>query len=373
MVTPQSAQSASGRRFLIACGGTGGHLFPGISIAQELQRRGHDVLLLVSPKEIDRRALEPHPHLARRQIAMSGMPRPLSLAMIGFLFKFWKAYRTCRKLVRQHQADAVLGMGGFTSMPPILAAHRLGKPTFIHESNSIPGKANRLTARFCSAVFVGMEVCQRHFPDKTCHLVGTPVRDELREPGDAASARQRFGLRPDRFTMLVMGGSQGAQGLNRAVCTALPELDPERIQFLHLTGKEGEEEVRQAYAQTGLTHHVAPFCDDMHAVLHSADGALCRSGASSLSELAFFGIPSILVPYPFAAENHQTFNAKPLADAGAALLCPESELTGPRLAELIRTHLLEAKAREAMQKNLQSFSSHDANIKICDIMEAQTA
>lgn len=373
MTAPDSSQGAPGKRFLIACGGTGGHLFPGISIAQELRRRGHAVLLLVSEKEIDRRALEPHPELERRQIAMSGMPRPLSPAMLGFLHKFWRAYRDSRKLIRDFRADAVLGMGGFTSTPPIMAGRRLGKPTFIHESNSIPGKANRLTARYCSAVFVGMEVCQKHFPGKTCHLVGTPVRDELRKPGEPRAARQRFGLHPDRFTMLIVGGSQGARGLNRAVYAALPEFQPDEIQFLHLSGVEDEAEVRAAYEKTGLTHHVAAFCDQMHDALHAADAALCRSGASTLSELAYFGTPAILVPYPHAAENHQTFNAQPLHQAGAAILCQQADLSGSRLATLIRERLLDPKERAAMRKSLQSFSSHDANIKICDIMEAHAA
>lgn len=367
------ARANSPKRFLIACGGTGGHLFPGISIAQELRRRGHHTQLLVSEKPIDQRALQAHPELDSRQIAMIGMPKLLSPAMLGFLLKFWKTYRACRRIVRDFEADAVLGMGGFTSMPPILAAHRLGRPTFIHEANSIPGKANRLTAKYCSAVFVGMEVCRPHFPGKTCHMVGTPVREELKAPIDREAALASFGLHPDRFTLIVMGGSQGAQGLNRAVISSLPHLSKDEIQWLHLTGEGDEAEVRAAFDQHGFTHHTAAFCDRMAEALTVSDGALCRSGASSMSEFAHFGIPSILVPYPHAAENHQFFNAKPVADAGAGILCPQDELSGERLAEMLRDSFFSAEKRNAMKKSLQSFSSDDANIKICDIMEAQIA
>lgn len=373
MMDTNTSTTASPKRFLIACGGTGGHLFPGISIAQELKRRGHQVLLLVSEKKIDQRALEAHPDLESRQISMIGKPRTLSPAMVKFLLKFWKTYRSCKGLVREFQADAVLGMGGFTSMPPIMAAKKLGKPTFIHESNAIPGKANKLTAKYCSAVFLGMDVCEAHFPDKTCHVVGTPVRDALREPVDRTAALASFGLSPDKRTMLVMGGSQGARGVNDAVCDALGDLDPAQVQMLHLTGAEDESRVRAAYGKTAFTHHVAAFCDRMAEALTVADLALCRSGASTMSELAHFGIPSILVPYPFAAENHQTFNAKPFDDGGAAVLCPQDSLDGPKLATLLREKFLVDESLRAMREKMHSFSSDDANIKICDIMEAQTA
>ena len=360
------------KRFLIACGGTGGHLFPGISVAQELKRRGHEVLLLVSEKAIDQRALQAHPELESRQISMVGKPRTLSPAMLKFLFKVWKTYRHCKGLVREFQADAVLGMGGFTSLPPIMAAKHLGKPTFIHESNAIPGKANKLTARYCSTVFVGMDVCTQHFPGKTCHVVGTPVRDGLKVSIDRAEALASFGLSPDKKTLLVMGGSQGARGVNEAMTGALSELDPKAIQIIHLTGKDDEVTVREAYEKTAFSHHVAPFCDRMGEALTSADIVISRSGASSMSELAHFGIPSILIPYPHAAEDHQTFNAKPFAEAGAAVLCPQGDLKAAELARLIRQDFLDLEKYEAMQRKMHSFSSDDANIKICDIMEAQT-
>ncbi len=360
------------KAFLIACGGTGGHLFPGISVAQELRRRGHRVKLLVSEKAIDQRALQGHPDLDSEQVPMIGMPKLLSFAMLGFLFKFWKTRKHCAHIVHEFGADAVLGMGGFTSMPPIMAARSQGKPTFIHESNAIPGKANRLTAKYCSAVFLGMEVCKVHFPNRTCHVVGTPVRDSLREPRDKDESLAFFDLKPGKHTILVMGGSQGARGLNEALCEALPFVPSEALQAIHLTGKDDEAKVRAAYEKAEVAHHVAPFCDRMDDALAAADSAICRSGASSLSELAYFGLPSILVPYPYAAEDHQTHNATPFANAGAAVLSQEADLTGEKLAGMIQKHFLEPEAHGEMQRKMREFSSESANIKICDIMEAQT-
>ena len=360
------------KRFVIACGGTGGHLFPGISVAEELRRRGHEILLLVSEKAIDQRALHAHPHLDSRHIPIIGMPRPLSFAMLGFLLKLWKAYRHCQKILRQFQPHAVLGMGGFTSLPPVMAGRKMGRPTYIHESNAIPGKANRLAAKRCCAVFLGMGECARHFPKETCHLVGTPIRDGLREAVDRRAARASFGLEPDKFTMLVMGGSQGARALNHAACQALDHLDPKAIQLLHLTGIHDLAQVRAIYESSHFTHYVTAFCDRMAEALASADASLCRSGASSMGELAHFGIPGILVPYPLAAEDHQTHNARPFAEAGAAVLCRQRDLTGAKLAEIIRGKFLVDAERQTMGKKMRSFSSNDANIKICDIMEAQT-
>ena len=367
MATTQS------KSFIIACGGTGGHLFPGISVAQEMKRRGHSVLLLVSEKAIDQRALEGHPDLESRQMAMTGKPKTLSSAMLSFIVKFWKAKRACAKLIKEMKADAVLGMGGFTSMPPIMAARGLGIPTFIHESNAIPGKANKLTAKYCSAVFLGMEACRHHFANNTCHVVGTPVRESLRGPVDREKSLAHFQLDPHTPTMLVMGGSQGASGLNKAVCDALPELDGESLQVIHLTGADEEAKVREAYEKCGMKAHVAGFCDRMDDALAVSEMAICRSGASSLSELAYFGIPSILIPYPYAAEDHQTFNAKPYVDGGAAILCCEKDLSGPDLAAQVREKFLDRAERGEMQRKMKDFSSDSANIKICDIMDSQTS
>lgn len=357
--------------FLIACGGTGGHLFPGIAVAQELRRRAHRPVLLVSEKKIDALALEAHPELERRVIPMIAKPNLLSLSMLRFLGRAWSTYRACAKLIREYQANAVLGMGGFTSLFPIKAGYRAKLPTFIHESNAIPGKANKRTAKYCSAVFLGLNECGRFFPGKTCHVVGTPVRESFHHPVDLAAARGQFGLSEDKTTILIMGGSQGALALNRAVAGMLPLLDPQRWQCLHLTGPQDFEEVKSFYSQSSIQHFVSPFCSQMERAYSLADLAISRSGASSLTELAFFAIPSILVPYPFAAEDHQTRNAEAFTKPGAAILLSQTNLTGEVLAKTLLDQLGTPTKRESYRRNLKHLVVDDAVVRICNLMEGQ--
>ena len=213
-------------KFVIAAGGTGGHLFPGLAVGEVLLKRGHDVMIIVSEKEIDAVATSGRSEFKVEKVAGIGLQRKTPLGLVQFARKFYAGYQQCRKLFRQFQPDAVLGMGGFTSLAPILAGRGRGVPTFVHESNAIPGKANRLNARFCTAVLLGFEECAQHFPKSNCKVTGTPVRQSLTERVDRTSALAEFSLQPDRKTILVMGGSQGARGINRAMTAALETINP---------------------------------------------------------------------------------------------------------------------------------------------------
>ena len=312
-------------KIVIACGGTGGHLFPGIAVGVELQRRGHHVLLLVSEKAIDSVALEDHPDLRFEKLPAVGMPRWFSPRVFTFAARFWRTLRETRRIVRGFGADAVLGMGGFTSLPPVLAGRRSGAATFIHESNAVPGKANRLTARFCSVVLLGLEACARHFSGRTVRVVGTPLRRSMLEPVPRAEAARFFNLDPERQTVLLMGGSQGAHGVNAALVSGFEHLDPQCVQLIALTGAADESMVREAAARRGLPAFVAPFSGRLDLAYAAADLCVARAGGSSLAELAHFGLPAILIPYPFAADDHQTRNAEIFSNAGAAVLVRQDE------------------------------------------------
>lgn len=359
------------RRVIIACGGTGGHLFPGIAVAEALRRKGHAVLLLISEKEIDALAAKGHGDLEFRRLPAVGMGRLLSLKTLKFLMTSWSGYRQCRSIVREFRANAVLGMGGFTSTPPIVAGRRLGCRTFIHESNAIPGKANRLTARFCDVVLLGVEDCAAHFPARETRIVGTPVRTTLREPVDRAAALREFGLAAGRRTLLIMGGSQGARNVNRLVGEALRDLDAELFQVIHITGPADHAEVTAAYRDNGvaLTAAIVPFLHAMHHAYALADLAISRSGASSLAELAFFGVPSIVIPYPFAAEDHQRRNAEGFSRRGAAVLLDEKGLTGAALGKTVRDLFSERGRLETMSANASRLAVKDAAEKICEVIE----
>ena len=248
---------------VIACGGTGGHLFPGLAVAEELRDRGHEALLVVSEKAIDSLALGEHPEFRCEKLPSIGMPSPLSPAFVKFLKRSWESLRTCRALYRRHRPAVVLGMGGFTSAPPLLAGRLRGLPTLIHESNAIPGRANLLAARFVTRVLTGFAETARRFPRHDCAVTGTPVRRDLGEAQPREEALTRLKLDPDRPTLLVMGGSQGATAINQALFRAAPHLTGAPLQIIHLTGENDDRLAVANYQREGIPHYVAPFHHDM--------------------------------------------------------------------------------------------------------------
>jgi UDP-N-acetylglucosamine--N-acetylmuramyl-(pentapeptide) pyrophosphoryl-undecaprenol N-acetylglucosamine transferase len=354
------------RRLVIACGGTGGHLFPGIAVAQEAKRRGWETLLLISEKQIDALAVQGHADLRFEKVPAVAMPGMFSLKMPGFLWRLWRTRQHCRKLLKEFQADAVLGMGGFTSLPPVWAGKGLGLRTFVHESNAVPGKANRLTSRFCTGVLLGLEACARFFPAGKTTVTGTPLRTALLTKPDRAEALKFFGLSDTKPTVLVMGGSQGARGVNRAMVEALPLLAARSVQVLHITGTKEYDALKAAYAASPVASSVVPFCQEMGLAYAAADVAVSRSGASSLTELSAFGLPVILVPYPTAADDHQRRNADVFTQAKAALAVEEADLGGGKLGELLTTLLADAAERKRLGAAMQKLAPADAAARVCD-------
>jgi UDP-N-acetylglucosamine--N-acetylmuramyl-(pentapeptide) pyrophosphoryl-undecaprenol N-acetylglucosamine transferase len=279
-----------------------------------------------------------------------------------------------RALIRKHEAQVVLGMGGFTSLTPIIAGRREKCRTLIHDSNAIPGKANRLTARFCNVVLLGLEACKKHFPKHPdVRVVGTPVRSSLRKKV-TDDPHAFFKLDKNKKTLVVMGGSQGARGVNRVVCMALEQFDKLGIQVLHIAGSTDYEEVRDAYAKVPLlTQHVAAFCHRMELAYQIADLAIARSGASTLTELAWFGIPSLLVPYPFAADDHQTRNAEIFESAGAAKVIQQADINIGAIVDVVREILTDPARAKAMKAAAQKLAVRDSAERIATIVEEQGA
>jgi UDP-N-acetylglucosamine--N-acetylmuramyl-(pentapeptide) pyrophosphoryl-undecaprenol N-acetylglucosamine transferase len=355
-------------KILIACGGTGGHLFPGIAVAQAMLDRGHEVRLLISEKSVDAEASAKYGGLRFETVAAVAKPPTLSPRMLPFLGKLWSSARRCRRLLRDFGADAVLGMGGFTSLPPVYAAHRLGLRTFIHDSNARPGRANVLTSRFCTRVFLGMDAARRYFPGRPCETTGTPVRPEILTLPDRSKAAAHFGLDPQRPIIVVTGGSQGARRLNELAAAAAADLPPD-TQVLHIAGTLDFQRVSDiARHRTG--YHVLGFCDHMGAAYAVADLIIARAGASSLTEIAQAGRPTILVPYPYAADDHQTRNAEVFATAGAAALVQERDLSAPRLATLAGEILSRPAIHADMAAAARALAVPDAAERVCAAIEA---
>lgn len=352
----------SSQRIIIACGGTGGHMFPGIAVAQQLKALGHKPLLLISLKDVDAEGSRKYGQdLEFRTVQAIAKPRTFSLRMIGFLWKFTRTLISCLRLIHREKATIILGMGGFTSLAPVLAGRLCGRRTYVHESNAIPGRANRLTARFCTAVLLGMPEAASRFPKSHCLTVGTPVREELLHAPSRPKARATLHLPADTPLILITGGSQGAQKLNTLMVDAA-KITP-HVHFLIIAGKQDCDRVQKLAADTpNIT--VLGFCSDMPAAYAAADAVIARAGASTLTELSILAKACLLVPYPFAADNHQFYNAQALAGIGAASLCEQSDLTLTRIREFIDQIALSSEARNAMQTAMHAQAHPDAAQRI---------
>ncbi|MBL9175821.1 MAG: undecaprenyldiphospho-muramoylpentapeptide beta-N-acetylglucosaminyltransferase [Verrucomicrobiales bacterium] len=356
------------RRVAIACGGTGGHVFPGLAVAHALAARGIEVVLFVSPKDIDRRSLHGRAAGFRVEcLPMVGLTRgnlPL------FLRALWRGYRVSLGIFSEWLPDAVLGMGGFTSAGPILAGWRRGAFCCFHESNAVPGRANRWLARLADAGFVGFSSTAGRFPVRRIWVTGTPVRTEFRTANREAACAA-LGLDPVRPVLLVMGGSQGARGVNQLVVAAVPGLADRfpTLQFCHLTGVSDQEAVRTAYASAGVPALVQPFSDRMDQLMTAATVAVSRSGASSLAELAAVRLPAVLIPYPDATDDHQRLNAEVFASAGAARILDQVTAGPGDLVSALTDLLADPHLRDSMRDALSELDAPDAAERIADGIE----
>ncbi|MDB6020271.1 MAG: UDP-N-acetylglucosamine--N-acetylmuramyl-(pentapeptide) pyrophosphoryl-undecaprenol [Pedosphaera sp.] len=341
---------SSAPRVAIACGGTGGHLFPGVAVAEELKQRGCAVTLLISPKEVDQQAVKAVAGMQVATLPAVGLSRGRVLA---FVRGFAQSYRAAAKLFKTARPEAVLAMGGFTSAPPVLAGKACGAPAFLHESNTIPGRANRWLSWTVNRAFVGFPEAAERLHTRHVKATGTPVRPQF-QPMDAAACRVALGLEPERPVLLVTGGSQGASGLNDLVIAMLPNLARlvPGLQLFHLTGPADAGKVEQACAANKVKAMVRPFFAEMHLALGAASAAISRAGASSLAELAAMRVPAILVPFPAATDNHQYYNALAFEKTGAACLIEQSrakpELLAPKIVDLMENAIMREKMRAAL-------------------------
>ncbi|MGD0410386.1 MAG: undecaprenyldiphospho-muramoylpentapeptide beta-N-acetylglucosaminyltransferase [Verrucomicrobiota bacterium] len=356
----------------IACGGTGGHLFPGLAVGRELRRRGCAVTLLVSRKEIDLQAAAAAGDMEVARLPAVGLGRGNAP---GFLWRFWQSYRLSRLCFLRRPPQLVLAMGGFTAAPPVLAAKRLGARAFLHEANAVPGRANRWLAPRVDGAFVSFAAAGGGLRARRIEVTGMPVRGEFLQLTPAAAARAALGLKADAPVLLVMGGSQGARKINELIAAILPRLleAVPPLQFVHLTGADDLERVRAAYAAQACPAVVRAFLGEMALALAAADVAVSRAGASSLAEFAACGLPALLVPYPAAADNHQYHNALALAQSGAARALQQDALSPELLAGEIAGLLCDAARRTAMRQALRAWHSPGAAAQIADRMLHWTA
>jgi UDP-N-acetylglucosamine--N-acetylmuramyl-(pentapeptide) pyrophosphoryl-undecaprenol N-acetylglucosamine transferase len=364
-----SSPAAKSPFVAIACGGTGGHLFPGLAVAEELKKRGCSVALLISPKDVDQQAVKSATGMEIFTLPAVALQ---NRNYISFGYSFWQSWRAAKKIFKTRPPQAVLAMGGFTSAPPILAGNVFGAKTFLHESNTIPGRANRFLSRFVDEAFVGFSEAGARLKARKVTTTGTPVRPQF-QPREVSECRVALGLEPDRPAILVMGGSQGASGLNEMILTALPLLAAKNWQWLHLTGTNDFEKVKAGYATRGINAVVKTFLAEMDQALGAATASVSRSGASSLAEIAAMRLPSLLVPYPTAADNHQFVNASAFEKTGAAKLLEQKNSTPEKVAAILTGLVEDEPERTKMQSALAQWHAPAAAEQITGIILAAIA
>ncbi len=324
----KTAPDALPIRVVLAGGGSGGHLSPGIAVAEALKRlRPSARLLFLAPGRAVEDLLFSSGRFERRRVlSLRGRGGVLSIphrAMVSLAQSL--------ALLARFRPAAVVGLGGFGSVPPALAARALRIPLVLLEQNAVPGRANAFLARSAARVYCAFPSAAKAFPSEAGVVVGNPTRRDSLE-GDREAAIRFFGLEPNRKTLLVLGGSQGATAVNSAVLAHLPRLGSMRdgVQAIHVTGAADAERVRGAYEREGVPAFVTPFLSEMGLAYAAADLALSRAGGTTVAELFANGVPSVLVPYPHHADHHQRRNAEEAVSLGAAILAEEKDILDPR-------------------------------------------
>jgi UDP-N-acetylglucosamine--N-acetylmuramyl-(pentapeptide) pyrophosphoryl-undecaprenol N-acetylglucosamine transferase len=329
----ETYNEGTGYGLIVAGGGTGGHLFPGVAVAQAFLARHirNRVLFVNAGRPLDVSVLDrlgwPYRAIAIEGIKGRGLWRKVRAAG-----KIPKAVCQSRRIIREFKPQVVMGVGGYSAGPVAVAAWLMGIPTVLHEQNQEPGLTNRWLRRIASRVYLSFEDLGGRFDAQKTLVTGNPVRDEILMRG----VKGRVPHAADTFTVLVLGGSQGAHAINEAMLAALPDLTAvDGLRVVHQTGRDDEARVTKAYAEAGLPATVRAFFDDMAERYAQADLIVCRAGATTVAEITVVGRAALFIPFPQAADDHQTANARALVEAGAAEMIRQRDLTGAILAERI--------------------------------------
>ena len=348
---------------MIAGGGTGGHVFPGVALAEEVVGRhpANDVVFVGTSRGLEAKVV-PAAGFPIELIEVKGL-KGKGLKIIANLFLIPMAMVQCWRLLDRWKPDVVVGVGGYASGPVVLTAWMKGIPTAVQEQNAVAGVTNRILGKFVKAAFTAFPEAAHYFRGRKVFQLGNPIRRQLLENFMRPSNAH------DRQRLLVFGGSQGAHALNMRVIEALPHLADlrDRITITHQTGARDREQVERGYRAVGFEPDVREFITDMSGAYAGADLVVCRAGATTLAELTVCRKPSILVPFPAAADNHQVMNAKSLVDAGAAVMIEERDLTGELLAHEIRAILGNRARRDQMSRAAAQLGSPQAAKEITDV------
>lgn len=358
-------------RVIIAGGGTGGHIFPALSIAHALRSAEPDIeILFVGAKGRMEMEKVPEAGFAIEGLDIAGFDRKALWKNIGLPFRLLKSLRQAKAITARFRPHAVVGVGGYSSFPMLRYAQSKGIPTFIHESNSFAGRSNILLGRRATRVFTATQGMEAYFPAERITVTGNPVRRDIasstltREEGI-----RHFGLNPEKTTILSMGGSLGARSINEAVESGLDDIESRGLQLIWQTGKAFAPRAAASVAgRTGVW--TAAFIRDMPHAYAAADLVVSRSGAMSVTEISVASKPSVLVPYPLAAEDHQTANARTLSERGAAILVPDGQAASRLVPEVVGL-AFDVRRRHEMGRLAGSGAIRDADRRIAEWVIAE--
>jgi UDP-N-acetylglucosamine--N-acetylmuramyl-(pentapeptide) pyrophosphoryl-undecaprenol N-acetylglucosamine transferase len=362
-------------KVVVSGGGTGGHIYPALALIREIQKEtaNAEFLYIGTEKGLESR-LVPRENIPFRSIHITGFKRKFSFENVKTILRFMKGVNQSKQMLREFQADVVIGTGGYVCGPVVYAASKLGIPTIIHEQNSVPGLTNKFLSRYVDRVAICFSEAKSFFPEGKVVMTGNPRASEVLNQ-DGEKGRLSVGLNLTDPVVLIVGGSQGARPINDAVVQALMDLGKRPYQVLYVTGEVHYEKVKKEVELSGSPKNVVvkPFIHNMPQVLAGTDLTVARAGATTLAELTSLGIPSILIPSPYVTNNHQEKNARSLSEHGAAELLLEKDLTRDTLLETIDGILLNENRLKEMKQAAKKLGIPDSAERLYQLMQELAA
>ena len=364
----------SNKSFFFAGGGTGGHIYPGIAVAEQILKfePSAKIHFFVSARKIDEQILSKTRFGFTTLPALGFSARPGKL--ISFCASFLKSYRIAKQSIAECKNVKVIGIGGFVAAPVCLAAHKLKAPITLLNVDIVPGRANKIISRWANEIFIQFEDTRKYFTriKADVHVVGCPLRSDFDNPAPEKTNNE-LGLDKDKKTLLITGASSGSENINRAICSLLEKLEVFAVdwQIVHLTGAGNYEKVKEKYTETKIGNAVLSYYDDMPNLLAASDLLIGRSGAVSVAEYAAASVPSICIPYPYHKDRHQYLNAGKLVDAGAAVIVddlPGEKERQEQLWEKLEKLMKDENKRENMKQACRSVARLDASSKIAEML-----
>ena len=364
----EAGKNKEALKIAIAGGGTGGHLFPGIAIAQEFMTRNprNEIIFISTGNPLEQRILS-NMNFELARITVEGLKGRGLWNQLKALFKLPKGIFGALRILGRFKPHLIVGLGSYSAGPVVLAGRLRGINLVLHEQNLLPGITNRLLARFADRIFVSFEESKSRFAFRNVQFTGNPVRQDFLNDSGFKKTEDAPDPGQSPFTVLIVGGSQGAHRINETVAEALDQLDrKDGVYFIHQTGKQDEDMVKAAYHRHGVPSRVQPFFDDMAELYRKADLIICRAGATTVAEITALGKASIFIPFPFAADDHQALNAGSLSKNGAAEMILEKDLSAKILVEKIEHYAAHPEALADMAQKARAFGNPDAATDIVD-------